>query len=85
MDADHYQAPTPQEVQALLKGLGLTGAQAAALMGLSDGRSVRKYTGGGESPRSMPFSALYALIHRGCGIAVTPQGWREEAEEILRG
>jgi hypothetical protein len=77
-----YIPPTPSEVRTLLAALGLTGGQAALLMGLSDGRQVRKYTGG-DQPRRMPFAALYALIHRSTGRAVSPEGWRGDIGDLL--
>lgn len=79
----HYVPPTPAEVRALLSALGLTGAGAADLMGLSDARQVRKYTGG-TAPRSMSFGALYALLHRAGGLTVKPATWRTEAAALLR-
>lgn len=78
-----YVPPTPAEMRAILAALRLTGGQAAALMGLSDGRQVRKYTGG-EQPRVIPFSGLYTLIHRATGRSVSPECWREDAEDLLR-
>lgn len=78
-----YVAPTPDEVRALLAALALTGGQAAALIGLSDSRQVRKYTSG-EQPRKMPFAALYVLIHRAAGREISPEGWREEVSDLLR-
>ena len=77
-----YVPPTPVEVRTLLSALRLTGGQAAALMGLSDGRQVRKYTGG-EQPRVIPFSGLYTLIHRANGRAISPEKWRDEIADLM--
>lgn len=77
-----YVPPTPAEMRAILAALRLTGGKAAALMGLSDGRQVRKYTGG-EQPRVIPFSGLYTLIHRANGRPISPEKWRNEIADLL--
>lgn len=38
-----WAQPTGEEVREILRLCGLTGSQAAALVGVSDGRSVRKW------------------------------------------
>lgn len=77
-----YDPPTPEEVRAILTALGLTGAEAAALVGLSDGRQIRKYTGGSD-PRRMAFATLYTLLHRGRFIAISPDRWREQVRGMF--
>jgi len=77
-----YLPPTPAEVRALLAALRLTGGQAADLMGLSDSRQVRKYTGG-DQPRAIPFSGLYTLIHRATGRAISQDCWRSQVSDLL--
>jgi len=62
--------------------LRLTGGQAAALMGLSDSRQVRKYTVG-DQPRTIPYSGLYTLIHRATGRAISQDHWRLELSDLL--
>lgn len=58
-DADR-RLPSAQEVRAFLRKHGITGAQAARMMYLSDSRQVRKYTGG-DSPRSLDLARWFAL------------------------
>ena len=53
-----YQRPSPNELRAALDAGGLTGATAAALLGVS-GRTLRKWTGG---DRDIPYSAWRLLI-----------------------
>lgn len=79
---DDYTPPTPGEVRSLLGAMGLTGAAAATVMGLSDGRQVRKYTGGSE-PRRLSFAALYTLVHRCTGRRITPGAWRREIADLV--
>lgn len=81
--AGAYVPPTPAEVRIILSALGLTGGQAAAISGLSDGRQVRKYTGGAD-PRSMSYPVLYTLLSRAAGRSITPDGWRDELSDLLR-
>jgi hypothetical protein len=42
---DHpaYRAPTPADVRAVIDMLGLTADQVAALVGMKDGRAVRRW------------------------------------------
>lgn len=80
--SDDYTPPTPEEVRSILSALGLTGAEAAKLIGLSSGRQIRKYTGGQE-PKHMSFANLYTLLHRSACLAITPAGWRLEASHLL--
>lgn len=79
---DSYDPPTPAEVRAMLRALELTGTDAAALVGLSDGRQIRKYTGGTD-PRRMAFATLYTLLHRARSIVISPGGWRTAAAGLL--
>lgn len=58
-DADR-RLPSAQAVRAFLRQHGVTGAQAARMMYLSDSRQVRKYTGG-DSPRSLDLARWFAL------------------------
>jgi DNA-binding transcriptional regulator YiaG len=53
-----YQQPSPNELRAVLNAGGLTGATAAALVGVS-GRTLRKWTSG---DRDIPYSAWRLLI-----------------------
>lgn len=77
-----YIPPTPGEISRMLGHIGLTGSQAARLVGLSGSRSIRKYTGG-DDPRRMAYATLYTLLHRACGLAITPDRWRIEAGRLL--
>lgn len=54
-----YQEPTAEEIRAVLKYVGLTGSEAAALLGVKTGRTVRKWTGGEQA---MPYSAWRLLL-----------------------
>jgi hypothetical protein len=75
-----YTPPTANEIRALMRGLSLTGADAARLVGAQSSRTPRRWTAGDAL---VPFGVLYALIHRASGISVTPAEWRAEAAEIL--
>ncbi|MFK7885937.1 MAG: methyltransferase domain-containing protein [Gammaproteobacteria bacterium] len=56
-DDPDYAAPTPEDIRGALKALELSGAEAAALLGV-DSRTIRKWTGG---ERAIPFSAWRLL------------------------
>ena len=53
-----YQVPSSDEIRALLKSQGWTGARAAAIVGV-DSRTIRRWTGG-ESP--IPYSCWRLLL-----------------------
>jgi DNA-binding transcriptional regulator YiaG len=53
-----YQRPSPNELRAALDAGGLTGATAAAVLGVS-GRTLRKWRSG---DRDIPYSAWRLLI-----------------------
>lgn len=55
-----YRAPSPAALADLKARVGLTGNELADLVGLSDGRQWRKYTGGID-PREMSAAMLFAL------------------------
>ncbi|AZS80782.1 transcriptional regulator [Achromobacter spanius] len=64
--ADGWEQPTADEVRAALSMAGLTGGQAARLLGISDGRTVRRWTGGDSH---IPYAAWAMLCHAaGLGI-----------------
>lgn len=60
--ADGWLQPEAGEVRAVLSMAGLTGGEAAKLLGISDGRTIRRWTGG-DSP--IPFAA-WAIL---CNVA----------------
>lgn len=74
--ADGWQQPTPNEIRAVLKLAGLTGSEASKLLGVSDGRTVRRWTGG-DAP--IPFSA-WAIL---CDTASLGTIWRRPHSVIL--
>jgi hypothetical protein len=69
-----YAPPTPDEVRDLLKRLGLTGAEAGALVDVK-GRQIRRYTGGDAV---MPYAVLYTLLHKATQASISPKNWRAE-------
>jgi hypothetical protein len=44
--ADKWEQPGAEQVRAILTLAGLTGSAAASILGISDGRTVRRWTGG---------------------------------------
>jgi hypothetical protein len=54
-----WEQPTPAEVRRILKAASLTGAEAARLLGISDGRTIRRWTGG-DAP--IPYAAWAILV-----------------------
>lgn len=67
--SEGWQQPTPAEVRTVLKLAGLTGSETARLVGISDGRTVRRWTGG-DAP--IPFAA-WALLCEAAGLGTI---WR---------
>lgn len=67
--ADGWQQPSPEEVRAVLRMAGLTGSEASRLLGVSDGRTVRRWTGG-DAP--IPFAA-WAML---CEVAGLGTIWK---------
>lgn len=61
-----WEQPTPAEVRAVIKLAGLTGAEAAQLVGLSDSRTVRRWTGGQSD---IPFAA-WAILCEVAGLGI---------------
>jgi DNA-binding transcriptional regulator YiaG len=55
---------TPEQFRAIRKRAGLSQARLAALLRLSDGRTVRRYEAG-ERPIPGPVSLLMEMIDRG--------------------
>lgn len=55
-----YVPPSPQALVAVKDACGLTGERLAEMLGLSDGRQWRKYTGG-AAPRQMSAAMLFTL------------------------
>lgn len=55
-----YTPPTPDQVRAFLRAHNLSGAQAAALAGLSGSNKIRAYTGG-EQPARMGYATWFTL------------------------
>ena len=74
------KSPTTEQVRALLKRHGLTGAEAARLMYLSGSRQVRKYTGG-QSPRQMDLARWFTLHAK----LILPQSAIDRIEAAMRG
>jgi len=56
--AEGWAQPTAAEVRTVLRQAGLTGSEAAKLVGISDGRTVRRWTGG-DTP--IPYAAWVLL------------------------
>ena len=54
----NYQPPSADELRAVMKAQGWTGAKTAALVGV-DSRTVRRWTG---NERPVPYSAWRLLI-----------------------
>ncbi|HCU0050496.1 TPA: transcriptional regulator [Proteus mirabilis] len=54
-----WVCPTPEEIRTLLQIAQLTGSKAAALTGLKDSRTVRRWIGG-DTP--IPFSSWAILV-----------------------
>lgn len=54
-----YQHPNEDDVREVLRVAGLTGSQAADLVGVATGRTVRKWTGGTQK---IPYSAWHMLL-----------------------
>lgn len=73
-EESRYNPPTPEEVRDLLKRLGLTGAEAGALVDVK-GRQIRRYTGGDAV---MPYAVLYTLLHKTQQASISPDHWRSE-------
>lgn len=79
-----YDAPTYSEARAILRGLNLSGSQAAAFASLGGGRTVRRYTSASEDTFTpMPYAVLYTLAHRAGGYTPTPETWREDLTPLL--
>lgn len=55
-----YTPPTPDQVREFLRAHNLTGAQAAALAGLSGSNKIRAYTGGAD-PARMGYAVWFTL------------------------
>jgi hypothetical protein len=60
-----YEAPTPNDLRALMRRIILTGSRVGDLVGAGS-RTVRTCTGG---ERSIPYSAWQLLILEAAGIA----------------
>ncbi len=69
-----YNAPTANEIRALLKTWGLTGAAAAAAIA-ANSRTMRRYTGG---ERDVSYPVLFTLAVKFSGHQVSPDNWRAE-------
>lgn len=63
---DEYRRPSIIEIKQLIRIMGLTGSQVAALVGVNSSRTVRKWTGG---EREIPYSAWRLLLIY-AGIAI---------------
>jgi hypothetical protein len=55
-----YTPPTPDKVREFLRAHNLSGAQAAALAGLSGSNKIRAYTGGAD-PARMGYAVWFTL------------------------
>jgi DNA-binding transcriptional regulator YiaG len=70
--AEGWEQPTADEIRAILTKAGLSGSQAASLLGIESGRTVRRWTGG-QSP--IPYTAWAILCQAaGQGIIWAPAG-----------
>lgn len=65
---EHWQQPTGMEVRSVLKTAGLTGSEAANIVGVNS-RTIRKWTG--EEQR-IPYSA-WAILVESAGLGLI---WR---------
>lgn len=74
-----YAPPTAAEARAILANLGLSGSQAAELLG-TNARSIRRYMGG---DRTMAFPQLYTLLHRAAGRTAGPESWRSDVADMI--
>ncbi|WP_332309629.1 hypothetical protein [Achromobacter xylosoxidans] len=73
--SEGWQQPTADEVRAVVSMAGLTGGDTAKLVGISDGRTVRRWTGG-DAP--IPFAA-WAIL---CDVAGLGKIWAVPALKI---
>ncbi len=71
--SDAWPRPTGEEVREILRRAGLSGAQAARLVGVHDSRQVRRWTAG-EAPISY---AAWAVL---CDVAGIERIWIERQE-----
>lgn len=72
-----WSMPTPEEIREALSLAGLTGGEAAKVLGLGEkgGRAVRRWAGG---EAEIPYSAWALLCHlAGLGLI-----WIDSKEEI---
>ena len=76
-----YKAPTAIEARQILKALELTGSDVSSQCGMKNSRQVRKYTSEGDS-NDMPYSVLYTLINKNCGIMIDVNNWRDDLIEL---
>ena len=76
-----YNPPTPSEFRVILNLFELTGSAAGKLV-YAHSRTVRRWTGG---DRGVSFPVLYTLLHRHCGLEITPENWRETFNRIYIG
>lgn len=67
--AEGWQQPNEEEIRAVIKQSGMTGSEVARYVGIAEGRTVRRWTGG-ES--DIPY-AVWALL---CDKAGYGQIWR---------
>src|SRR5690606_20287807 len=56
--AHGWVQPTPSEVRAVLQIAGLSGAEAARLVGMSDSRVIRRWTSGESKIHYSPWAVL---------------------------
>ena len=63
----HYEPPTPEQIEALKKTLGMDGNQMADLFGIADRRAFRRYTarnGKDENKRQISAYMLFFAMAR---------------------
>jgi hypothetical protein len=74
-----WEQPSPEEIREVLRRAELTGSAAAKLVGISESRTIRRWTGG-QSP--IPYAA-WALLCETAGLGAI---WKSagESEESLR-
>jgi hypothetical protein len=71
--SDNWKRPPGEAIKETLSRAGLTGDEAAQLTGVSDGRTVRRWTG---DEREIPYAA-WALL---CDAAGLGQIWRKQQD-----
>ena len=64
--ADEWEQPTPDEVREVLRLANLSGSEAARYVGITEGRTIRRWTGGDSA---IPY-ACWALLCHAAGLGL---------------